>query len=101
MPLLVLSFELRLFSCGIVLCRDARSRLTFRAQARRTNTVAERSWREGCARSRSDSEAKYCDARRRCLQRFVRPHHRLFDVRATPSGADPVLQSDAARPEAP
>src|ERR1039457_2825083 len=58
-----------------------RSRLTFRAQARRTNTVAERSWRDGCHRSRSDSAAKYCYVHRRCLQRFVRHYLCLLNTR--------------------
>ena len=46
--------------------------LTSRAQARRTNTVAERSWRDGCRRRRRDSAARNCCVRRRCLQRVVR-----------------------------
>ena len=46
--------------------------LTYKAQARRSNAVEERSWRDGCRRRRSDSAARNCCVRRRCLQRFVR-----------------------------
>ena len=55
--------------------------LTSRAQARRIYAVAERSWRDGCRRRRSDSAARNCEGRRRCLQRRVR-HGRGGDALA-------------------